>query len=225
MGRDVDLGTFLLSQVGEHALFLDGSVGGTDDGERAGGEGFRSGGERGVKRHGGRLHRCAGNAVGGFDGLEKFAARVSHPRVVHGVVLARGDAVDFSFAGPHGGVGASGGFGVDAGRLLEEPDAHLEAEVGARERAHWADIDRVERVVVRELAAGEAGQRVVGTAVHEAQDGVLGDFGGEAHAARAEDAAFVVECDAWPEAGVLRLGVFFVDVAGGAAAVFRRVFL
>ena len=220
VGRDVDRSVLRLGETREQALLFDGHVGRAHDRERAGGEGFGSGGEGRFDRGLLVLHRRVRHAVRGVDGLEKFAAGVGHPRVVHGVVLARRDAVDLAFAGPDGRVRAGGGFGVDARGLLQEPDAHLETEVGARERADGADVDRVERVIVIQFAAREAGQRVVGTAVDEAQDRVLGDLAGEAHAARAEDAAFVVERDARPEAGLLRLGVLLVDVARITAAVF-----
>ena len=225
MGRDVDRGVLRLGETREEALLFDGHVRGADDREPIGGEDFVGGGEGGFERRLRVLHRRVVHAVRGVDGFEKFAAGVGHPRVVHGVVLARRDAVDLAFAGPDGRVRAGGGFGVDARGLLQEPDAHLEAEVRARERADRADIDRVERVIIVEFAAREAGQRVVGTAVDEAQDGVLGDLAGEAHAARAEDAAFVVERDAGPEAGLLRLGVLLVDIARITAAVFGGEFL
>ena len=220
VGGDVDRGVLRLGETREQALFFDRHVRRADDRERAGGQGFGSGGEGGFDRGLLVLHRRVRHAVRRVDGLEKFAARVGHPRVVHGVVLARSDAVDFTFAGPDGRVRAGGGFGVDARRLLQEPDAHLEAEVGARERADRADVDGVERVVVIQFAAREAGQRVVGTAVDEAQDGVFSDLAGEAYATRAEDAAFVIERDARPEAGLLRLRVLLVDVARITAAVF-----
>ena len=225
VGGDVDRGVLRLGETCEQTLLFDRHVRRAHDSERAGGQGFGSSGEGGFERRLLVLHRRVRHAVRGVDGLEKFAARVGHPRVVHGVVLARRDAVDLTFAGPDGRVRTGGGFGVDARRLLQEPDAHLEAEVRARERADGADIDRVERVVVVQFASWEAGQRVVGTAVDEAQDGVLGDLAGEAHAARAEDATFVIERDAWPEAGLLRLGVLLVDVARIAAAVFGGEFL
>ena len=225
VGRDVDRGVLGSGEAREEALLFDGHVGRAHDRERSGGQGFGRSGEGGFDRRLLVLHRRIRHAVRGVDGLEKFAAGVGHPRVVHGVVLARRDAVDLTFARPDGRVRAGGGFGVDARRLLQEPDAHLEAEVGARERADRADVDGVERVVVIQFAAREAGQRVVGTAVDEAQDGVFSDLAGEADAARAEDAAFVIERDAWPEAGLLRLRVLLVDVARIAAAVFGGEFL
>ena len=222
---DVHDGVLRPGEARQEALFLDGHVGGADDRERAGGEGGLRGDEAGFQRGRSVLDGRGGDAVRGLDGLEELAAGVGHPGVVHGVVAARRDAVDLAFARPDGRVRAGGGLGVDARGLLQEPHAHLEAEVGAGERADGADVDGVERVVVVQLAAGEAGQRVERAAVDEAEDGVLGDLRGEAHAARAEDAAFVVERDARPEAGLLRLGVLLVDIARITAAVFGGEFL
>jgi hypothetical protein len=130
--RDVHGGVLRLRETREEALLLDGHVRRADDRERAGGEGFGGGGEGGFERGLGVLHRGEGHAVRRVDGLEELAAGVGHPGVVHGVVAARRDAVDLALARPDGRVRAGGGFGVDARRLLEEPDAHLEAEVGAR---------------------------------------------------------------------------------------------
>ena len=168
VGWDVDRGVLRLGETCEQALLFDGHVGRAHDRERAGGEGFGSCGEGGFERGLLVLHRRVRHAIRGVDRLEKFAAGVGHPRVVHGVVLARRDAVDLAFAGPDGRVRAGGGFGVDARGLLQEPDAHLEPEIRARERADRADINRVERVIVVQFAAREAGQRIVGPAVDEA---------------------------------------------------------
>jgi hypothetical protein len=66
---------------------------------------------------------------------------------------------------------------------------------------------------------GIAGKRAVAAAVDEAEDVVLGDLLAEADAAGAEDAALVVEHDARPELGALRLDVLLLDEARVAAAV------
>jgi len=202
-------------------LFLEGAATGADHGDGAGvgGKNALRGVDRHVDRAVGTIDFHHGEAVGGLDGLIERAAGVGHPRVVHRVVAARGDAVDDALAGPDDGVGADAGLGVDAVRLLEEPDAHLEAEVGAGERADGADVDRVERVVVLQLLARVARERAVAAAVDEAEDVVLGDLLAEADAARAEDAALVVEHDARPELGALRLHVLLLDEARVAATV------
>ena len=109
--------------------------------------------------------------------------------------------------------------------LLQEPDAHLEAEVRARQRTDGADVDRVERVVVLELLARVAGERAVASAVGEAEDVVLRDILGEAHAAGAEDAALVVQRHPRPELRALRLHVLLLDEPRVAAAVARRLLL
>ena len=88
---------------------------------------------------------------------------------------------------------------------LQKPDPHLEAEIRRGQRADRADIDRVERVIVLQSFAGMGGQHGVAAAIDEAEHVVLRDFLAKANAARAEDAALVIERDARPELDVLRL--------------------
>ena len=155
---------------------------------------------------------------GGHLFVEQPAA-VGHPRVVHLVVAARGDAVDDALATPNLGVHAGGGFRANAGRGLQEPHAHLEAEIGAGKRTDRADVDGVERIVVLELPARVAGERGVAAAVDKAEHVVAGDLLAEADAARTEDATLVVEHDARAEPRALGFDVLPFGEARIAAAV------
>ena len=114
---------------------------------------------------------------------------------------------------------------IDALGFLQKPDTHLEAEVFAGESAHGADIHRVQRVVVVELLAGIDRQGGVAASVQEAQHIVVGDFLHEADAARAHDAAFVVEHDALAEVHALWLFHLLFDETGFALAELDGKFL
>ena len=134
------------------------------------------------------------------------AAVVAHPVRVDLVVLARGLADDFVFPRPDDRVAPGAAGRADTFGFAQEPDAHLEAEIFARQRADRADVDRVERVIAVEALSFMNGQRGVAAAVDEAEDVVVGHFLHEADAAGAEDAAFVIEDDVF--ANVLALGFF-----------------
>ena len=90
-------------------------------------------------------------------------------------------------------------------RRLQVPDARLVQERARQQRADRADVDDVVGVrVVRRSAPSSAGadQRVV-AAVLDAERVGLRDLAREAHAARAQDAALVVEHDALGQLVVL----------------------
>ena len=151
--------------------------------------------------------------------------RIRHPAGIHLVVLARGDAVDFVAAGPDGDVGASAAVDIDARRFFEEPHAHLETEIIRCERADWADVGGVERVIRIEQTAGVDGEGRVGAALGETEDRIVGDLVHEADAAAAHDATLVIEADARADIDIFRLFHLHVDEARNAAAVADRVFL
>ena len=161
----------------------------------------------------------------GVEVVEVEPVGVGHPSGVDFVVLAGGDAVDFVAAGPDAGVGAGAAVGVDAFGFLEEPDAHLEAEVVGGEGADGADVCGVEGVVVIEFLPGVDGEGGVGAALGEAEDGVVGDFVHEADAAGAHDASLVVEADVFSDIDVFGLLDFCFLEAGFAASVFDGKFL
>ena len=89
--------------------------------------------------------------------MEIEPAVIAHPDGVDVVILPRGLAVNDVFPAADEGIAAGGATGADALGLLEEPDAHLEAEIGRGQRADGADIDGVERVIAIERAVRMAG--------------------------------------------------------------------
>src|ERR1700677_431514 len=123
-------------------------------------------------------------------------AVVAHPEAVDVVVFARGLAVDNVFAAADDGIATGRAACAEALGFLEEPDAHLEAEIARGERAHGADVHGVERVIAVELFAGMHGNGAVAAAVNEAEDVIMRDLLHEPDAARAEHAALGVERNA-----------------------------
>src|SRR6185503_293434 len=90
------------------------------------------------------------------------ATRVAHPVVVHVEVGARLKAKEPSLPVVHLDVAAVGARAADRVRALEVPDARLEPEVFARERADRTDVDDVHRVrIVERLPGGELDAAVV----------------------------------------------------------------
>ena len=79
-----------------------------------------------------------------IDVVEIEAMRIRHPAGIDLVVLTWSDAMDFVFASPNGDVGASAAVDVDGFGFLEEPDAHLEAEIVGGQGSDWADVGGVE---------------------------------------------------------------------------------
>src|SRR5690606_4826059 len=133
-------------------------------------------------------HQRFGQAVLGGDGLEGEAALVAQPGPVDRV---RGDAVEAQHlvtgrVDGHPTSDRTGG----AGRLggLEVPRAGLEPVRLGGQRADRADLHGVAREVRVERLAGERVDLGVGAAVDEVDQRVVGDLGGEAGAAVAEDA-------------------------------------
>jgi len=159
------------------------------------------------------------------DIVEAEPALVAHPFGIDRLVVARRLAINKPFAAADDRIAARGAAGADAFGFLEEPDAHLEAEILAGERADGADIDGVERVIIVEPLARMDGEGGVTAAVDEAEDVVVDHFLGETDAARAHDAAFVVEDDAFADVDALRLLHLFVGEAAALVAILDRVFL
>ena len=79
-----------------------------------------------------------------IDVVEIEAMRIRHPAGIDLVVLTWSDAMDFVFASPNGDVGASAAVDVNGFGFLEEPDAHLEAEIVGGQGSDWADVGGVE---------------------------------------------------------------------------------
>ena len=76
------------------------------------------------------------------------APDVAHPGLVDVDVAARPQAVDLAVALVDVDVAAGRAPGADRVGGLQEPDAHLEAEVVGEQRAHRADVGQVAGVVV-----------------------------------------------------------------------------
>ena len=136
-----------------------------------------------------------GQAIVTADPLVVEPTGVAHPVAVHRVISARLVAVHLVFARADDRVATGAAAGAEALGFLEEPDAHLKAEVVRRQRADRADVDGVERVVVVERLAGISRDRVVTASVHDAQSVVAGDVGSEADTTGTHHAALGVERD------------------------------
>src|SRR5262249_56314930 len=102
------------------------------------------------------------------------------------------------------GGGRRGGVG-DAGRGIELPGAHREPEVLRGQGPHRADVDGVQRVRVVQHLAGRDGENLAVAAVGHLELVLPGDLVADADAARAQDAALLIEDDVGPRS--TRLGL------------------
>jgi hypothetical protein len=186
----------------DDVLLLEGGAGGANDGDAAGRGGAQARGG-GVERRApvGRfaVHDRFAQAGGVVDVAGAQAALVAHPGLVDRLVVARHQAQQLRAARAGHHVAPAGAAGAEGAGFLEEPHALAEAELGGGERADRAEVDDVEIVVGVGLVAGEAGEHAAGAALDEPEAVLAGHFLHEAHAARAEDAALVVEHDLGPE--------------------------
>src|SRR5438105_6568203 len=102
-----------------------------------------------------RAHRRRRVAPAGARPLDAILVRgvvgepalVAHPDLVHLFVAAREQAVDHVAAALCVDVAAVAAAGAHGRRLVHEPDARLEAEVAAEERAYRADVHGVAAVL------------------------------------------------------------------------------
>ncbi|TPW21158.1 MAG: hypothetical protein FD126_961 [Elusimicrobia bacterium] len=166
-------------------------------------------------------HRGAPHAGLGVGRLVAVAALVAHPPAVDFGVVAGLEAGDAAAVGVPGALGvrvdldrtAARAAGADGGRAVQVPGAHREAEVLVGEGADGADVDDVARVGVVQAHPGiEVEDGAVAAAEHRQLVG-LGDVVDEARAARALDAALLVEHD--PGADVLALLLVALVLAHG----------
>src|SRR5262245_2387400 len=127
------------------------------------------------------------------------------------VVLARGLPVDHILPGADHSVAASGATAADALGFLEEPAAHLETKIDRSEGADRTNIDGVKRIVVLQLLAGICGQHCITAAINEPEHVIVCNLLGETNAARAKNAAFIIERHTRPEHDVLRLLDFVLE--------------
>ena len=102
-------------------------------------------------------------------------------------------------------VAALGAAVADTFVPFEEPGPLLEAEILAGHGPDRAEIDDIEGIAIIQRSAGKKGDPGIIGAVDNAQFAGLGDQSGEADAAGAEDAAFLVMDDAAAEIHLLSL--------------------
>src|SRR5262249_22985638 len=135
-------------------------------------------------------------------------AGVAHPVLVHGEVLPWLEAEDVPLAVVDLDVAAVRARAAHRLCAFEVPNSCSEAEVAAGERADGTDVDHVPGVrVVERLAGCEIEVDVVAAGV-ERELARVRHLVDEAHAARAEDAALLVEHDERPD----RLRLLLVDL-------------
>src|SRR5262249_17757183 len=118
---------------------------------------------------------------------------------------ARSLPINDVFAGADNRVATGRAAGADAFGFFQEPNTHLESEIGGGERPDWTKIDRIERIIVFQPLARMRSQHGVTAAIDKAEHVVLGNFLTEANAARTKNATLVVERHAWPEFNILWL--------------------
>ena len=107
-----------------------------------------SGGEADPVPRGPAPQAGARDPVGNVDLLVKGAPDVAHPRLVDVDVAPRPQPIHLSVALVDVDVAARGAAGADGLFRLQEPDAHLEAEVVGEEGSHRAHVGEVARVAV-----------------------------------------------------------------------------
>src|SRR6185369_11019823 len=160
--------------------------------------------------------------------LERRAAEVAHPVVVHLGVEARLVALDLPAPVLDRDVAPHLTAGAERRLLVEVEDAFGEAEAGGGQGAHRADVDHTGGEVVVERLAGEGADLGPRAAVEESQLGGFRDFLGKADAAGALDAPVHVEEHVRPERNALAAGVGALVLepeAGERDAVLERVVL
>src|SRR4029077_12785623 len=120
-------------------------------------------------------------------------------------------AINHVFARADDGVATRRAAGAKAFRFLQKPDPHLEPEVGRSERADWADVNGVERIIVFQPFSRMRGEDAVATPIDKPEHIVLRDLLAKANAARAKDAALVIERHPRTQLDVLRFLDFVLE--------------
>ena len=121
------------------------------------------------------------------------------------VVLARGLPIDHILSRANHSVAARRATGADALGFLQEPDTHLETKIGGGERAYRANIDGVKGIIIFQSLAGMCSQHRITAPINEPKHVFMRNFLTKANAARAENAAFVIERNTRAEHDVFRL--------------------
>src|SRR5205807_4743498 len=130
---------------------------------------------------------------------------VAHPTGIDGIVLPRRLAINHVFARADDRVAAGRATGAETFRLLQKPDAHLEAEIGRSQRADRTNVDSVERIIIFQPLARMRGQHAMAPAIDKTEDIIVRDLLAKPNAARTKNAAFVIQRDARSELDVFRL--------------------
>ena len=152
-------------------------------------------------------HEPAEQALGVVHRGEAEATRVAHPPLVDVGVEHGADALDIAAAQDLDADRATAAaLGTGRRRLLQVPDARLEAERLQGQGPHRTDVGQVALVVARQGTAREGRDVGVRGETRVGQLGLLRDLLLEAHAARAQDAALLVEHDDIPEINALLQG-------------------
>ena len=89
--------------------------------------------------------------------------------------------------------------------FLEKPHAHLKPKIFRRERAYRTNVHGIQRVIVIKNPARIRGECAVTAAIDDTERIVAHDIACEPDAARAKDAAFIIEHDARAEINSLGL--------------------
>src|ERR1051325_5660606 len=159
------------------------------------------------------------------DVIEVEPPVVAHPARVHVIVLARGLPVNHILARADDRVATGRAAGADTFRFLQEPDPHLETEIGRGQRTDGANVDRVQRVIVFERPIGMRGEDGVTAAIDKPEYVVVHNFLAKADTPRTQNAALVIERDARPELHGLRFLHFVFEEPRTSRAVLNAEFL
>ena len=157
-----------------------------------------------------------------IDELEVQSAVIAHPTSIDRLVLTRRLAVNNPFARPEHRVAAGGAVRANAFRLLQEPDALLEAEIVRRQRPNRAEVHDVQIVIRLRRVTGIAGQRRVTAPIHKTEAILSRHVAHEPDAARTEDAPLILERNLVIERRLLRLVHLLLDKPALALAVVHR---
>src|SRR5215475_15377001 len=93
-------------------------------------------------------------AVLSFEVFVIEPAIIAHPTRVNVIVLARRLAIDHVFTSSDDCVAPRRATCADTLRLFQEPDAHFKAEIGRSQRADWANVDGVQRIIIIQKLPG-----------------------------------------------------------------------
>src|SRR5439155_19557869 len=88
--------------------------------------------------------------------------------------------------------------------FIQEPDTHLETEIGGSNRADRTKIDRVKRIITFQPLPEIRSQHRITTAIDKPEYIIVRDLLTKTNAARTENAALIIEPNARPEHNVFR---------------------